>query len=70
MSLPVWLLYSVLYEALFTHNVFALYMLQTQSQYRRLVWKKKLKRQCFPLIQPSFAKLTQLAQFDKNSHAW
>ena len=24
----------------------------------------------FPLIQPSFVKLTQLAQFDKTSHAW
>ena len=24
----------------------------------------------FPLIQPSFVKLTQLAQFDKISHAW
>ena len=23
----------------------------------------------FPLIQPSFVKLTQLAQFDKTSHA-
>ena len=24
----------------------------------------------FPLIYPSFVKLTQLAQFDKTSHAW
>ena len=24
----------------------------------------------FPLIQPSFGKLTQLAQFAKTSHAW
>ena len=37
----------------------------------RLTLRKWLTRQwSFPLIQPSFVKLTQLAQFTKTSHAW
>ena len=35
-----------------------------------LVWLKSRIYSSFPLIQPSFVKLTQLAQFDKTSHAW
>ena len=34
------------------------------------VQKRLINQSSFPLIQPSFGKLTQFAQFAKTSHAW
>ena len=51
-------------------NIHSLYVLFEVLGFDRHCQCIHLIQSSFPLIQPSFVKLTQLAKFDKTSHTW